>query len=304
MRKTLSKDILIEGSGIHTGEQGRMVLKPSKEGKGIFFSYSTELEGKGYIPCFVANVISTDRCTKLSNGQRTISTVEHLLSALTAFGITDAEIFVEKGGEVPILDGGAKVYTAALTEQTLVELDQGDQTTIVIEEELSFQCPDSGASYQLTPSEELQYEVVVKYDNPVLGHMTANWVWGQDYTNNIAPARTFSMYSEIIGLMERGLIKGGDLSNAVVVVDNGASKDEVKNTILRHIPEVSDVTIEENVINGPMYFKNEPARHKILDMIGDLSLLNAKIKGKVAAVRPGHTGNINLVRHLIDLFYG
>lgn len=304
MRKTLSRDILVEGVGIHTGENCKIIVKPSMDGKGIYFSYNDSEHQKGYIPCFIANVVSTNRCTKLGNGKVTISTVEHILSALNAFAVTDAELFIEYGGEVPILDGGAKYFAAQLSEQDLVDVDEQDMTTIVIDEEMEFICPDSGAEYYLSPSDELNYEAVIKYDNAILGHVEANWTWGQDYAVNIAPARTFSMYSEILGLMERGLIKGGDLNNAVVVVDNGASEKEVKNTINKHIPDVSDVTIMQNIINGPMYFENEPARHKILDMIGDFSLLNATIKGTVRAIRPGHTGNINLVRHLIDLFYG
>ncbi|GAA5219740.1 UDP-3-O-acyl-N-acetylglucosamine deacetylase [Membranihabitans marinus] len=304
MRKTLSRDILVEGVGIHTGEDCKIIVKPSMAGKGIFFSYNDNEDQKGYIPCFIANVVSTNRCTILGNGKVTISTVEHLLSALNAFEVTDAELFIERGSEVPILDGGGKYFSEQLADQELVEVDEQDVTTIVIDEDMVYTCPDSGAEYQLSPSDELNYEAVVKYDNEILGHVVATWTWGQDYASNIAPARTFSMYSEVLGLMKRGLIKGGDLSNAVVLVDNGASEEEVKNTIYKHIPDVSDVTIMQNVINGPMYFENEPARHKILDMIGDFSLLNATIKGTIRAVRPGHTGNINLVRHLIDLFYG
>ncbi|WP_236978732.1 UDP-3-O-acyl-N-acetylglucosamine deacetylase [Membranihabitans maritimus] len=304
MRKTLSNKFTIEGVGIHTGGVARIEIRPSFIEKGIYFSYQNPDGQLGYIPCHLANVISTNRCTTLGNGERSVSTVEHLMSAFYAENITDAELFIEVGEEIPILDGGSHSFVEKIRIAGIQEFEGEELTKLVIDDIINFICPDTGAEYLLSPNDTLEYEVVVRYDNKVLENQEFNWKMGGDYFNEVSKARTFSMYSEIRGLIEQGLIQGGDLFNAVVLVDTGATEYDVKTFLNQHINNVSDVSVKDNVINGPMFYENEPARHKLLDMIGDLSLLNSNIKGKIQAVRPGHTGNINLARHLIELFYG
>lgn len=304
MRKTLRKHFSVKGIGIHTGVYAEVEILPSYTEKGIYFSYRDEINGEqGFIPCHVANVVSTQRCTVLGNGKKTVSTVEHLLATLHANGVTDAELRID-GPEVPALDGSGAELQKHLDEVGLEEYEGDDWDVLVVDEPLEYHCDISGATYTLTPYEGYELEVTLKYDNTLLGDMSAVWRFGDDFGENIAPARTFSLYSEVAGLLRGGMIQGGNLKNALVVLDDDIAEEEVKSEINKYITGGSDVSVGNHVINGPMFFDNEPARHKILDLLGDLSLLNLRIRGRVSAIRPGHTGNYNLARYLINAFYG
>ncbi|MBY5957868.1 UDP-3-O-acyl-N-acetylglucosamine deacetylase [Membranicola marinus] len=304
MRKTLRAHFSVKGTGIHTGVYAEVEVLPSFSEKGIYFSYQNAASGEqGYIPCHVANVVSTRRCTVLGNGEHTVSTVEHLLATLHANGITDAELKID-GPEVPILDGSGAEIQKKIDEAGIEEYEGDDWSVLVIDEPLEFTCHTSGAEYHLTPSEAYELEAVLEYDNALLGGMKADWQYGDDYAEKIAPARTFSLYSEVAGLLKGGMIQGGSLKNALVVLDDDLTEEDVKSDLNKYISGGSDVSIRNHVINGPMFFENEPARHKILDLLGDLSLLNLRIQGRVSATRPGHTGNYNLARYLINAFYG
>ena len=304
MRKTLREHFSVKGTGIHTGVFSEVEVMSSFDGKGIYFSYqNAETSEQGFIPCHVANVVSTKRCTVLGNGSRTVSTVEHLLATLHANGITDAELRIE-GPEVPVLDGSGSALQDFINKAGVTEYEGDEWGVLVIDEPMEYNCAISGAEYRLTPADQYELEVVLKYENSLLGDMKAEWIYSDNFEDEIAPARTFSLYSEISGLLKKGFIQGGTLSNALVVLDDDLSNEEVKSELNQYISGGSDVSIGNHVINGPMFFDNEPARHKILDMLGDLSLLNLRIKGRVSATRPGHTGNYNLARYLINKFYG
>ncbi len=304
MRKTLKGHFSVKGTGIHTGVYAEVEVLPSFDEKGVYFSYRDEEAGEqGFIPCHVANVVSTQRCSILGNGRRTVSTVEHLLATLHANGITDAELRID-GPEVPVLDGGGQELHNQVDEVGVVEYEGDDWGVLVVDEPLEYKCEVSGAEYTITPSEDYELETILKYDNALLGDMRAQWRFGDDFGGNIAPARTFSLYSEVSGLLKSGMIQGGNLSNALVILDDNITEEEVKSELNKYISGCSDVSVGNHVINGPMFFDNEPARHKILDMLGDLSLLNLCIRGRVSATRPGHTGNYNLARYLINAFYG
>jgi len=304
MRKTLAEEFIVEGPGLHTGIYTHLRIMPSKEEKGIYFSYmESDQSSLGYIPCHTANVVSTKRCTVLGNGVKSVYTVEHLMAALVANGITDAELRIE-GPEVPALDGSAKIFQDKIN-QCGTDIFEGDGPDILhIDEPIEYLCEESGARYYITPSENYVLEATLEYENTLLDGMKATWCFPDHFSENIAKARTFSLYSEIESLLESGLIQGGNLKNALVIVDRDITVEFIKSQIQKYITDVSDVSVTDYVINGPMYYDNEPARHKILDMLGDLSLLNLKIKGHISAIRPGHTGNSNLARHLINLFYG
>lgn len=304
MRKTLRKHFSVNGTGIHTGVYSEVVVMPSYDEKGIFFSYvNPENSEMGFIPCHVANVVSTQRCTILGNGQKTVSTVEHLLATLHANGITDAELRID-GPEVPAMDGSGKVFQALVDEVQVAEYEADGWDVLVIDEPMEYHCSISGASYDLIPGDEYELEVQLKYKNSLLGDMKASWRFGDNFGDEIAPARTFSLYSELSGMVKSGMIQGGNLKNALVILDDDVSPEEVKSELNKYISGGLDVSVENQVINGPMLFDNEPARHKILDMLGDLSLLNLRIKGRVSATRPGHTGNYHFTRYLINKFYG
>lgn len=304
MRRTLKEHFSVSGTGIHTGKHTTLEVLPSFDEKGIYFYYQDLSDPvQEYIPCHLANVVSTQRCTVLGNGRRTVSTVEHLLSVLHANGITDARLEID-GPEVPILDGSGHIYQGLIDQSGLQEYEGDDWEVLIIDEPLEFHCKESGAHYSVDPSDQYELEVILKYDNAVLGEMEAHWIYGDDFGNNIAPARTFSLFSEIAGLMKSGMIQGGSFKNAIVIQDDDISSEEIKTEIHKYIPDSSDVSVRNQVVNGPLLFPNEPARHKILDMLGDLSLLNRYIKGRIRAIRPGHTGNYNFARYLINSFYG
>lgn len=304
MRKTLREHFSVKGTGIHTGVFAEVEVLPSFVEKGIYFSYHDASNGEqGFIPCHVANVVSTKRCTILGNGQQSVATVEHLLATLHANGITDAEIKIN-GPEVPALDGSGQTFQKMLEETGVVEYEGDDLGVLVIDEPLEYECEVSGAEYVLSPYDGYELESILEYDNALLGNMSACWRFGDDFGANIAPARTFSLYSEVAGLLKAGMIQGGNLKNALVILDDDITEQDVKSELDQYISGDSIVSIGNQVINGPMFFDNEPARHKILDILGDLSLLNLRIRGRVVATRPGHTGNYNLARYLINLFYG
>lgn len=304
MRKTVREQFSFKGTGIHTGVNAVIDVIPSYDAKGIYFSYEDDVNAKlGFIPCHIANVVSTQRCTVLGNGEKSVWTVEHLLASLHANGITDAELRID-GPEVPVLDGSGEEFQR-LIDAAGTEEYQGDSwDVLVIDEVMEFECAQSGAIYTAHPSNQYELEVVLKYDNAVLGDMQAQWTFGNDFGSQIAPARTFSLYSEISGLIKSGMIQGGSLKNAVVIQDDDIPTEQIKSEIHKYISGNSDVSVKNQVINGPLFFPNEPARHKILDMLGDLSLLNLRIQGRVSATRPGHTGNYNFARYLINAFYG
>ena len=304
MRKTIRERFSVSGTGIHTGVHADIEVSPSYDAKGIYFSYQDADTGQqGFIPCHIANVVSTQRCTVLGNGEKTVFTVEHLLATLHANGITDAQLKID-GPEVPALDGSGGEFQRLIDEAGVEEYNGDDWDVLVIDEPLAYECRLSGASYTATPADEYQLEVVLKYDNSVLGDMHATWTFGDNYGEEIAPSRTFSLFSEISGLIQSGMIQGGSFKNAVVIQDDDIPTDRIKSEINKYISGGSDVSVKNQVINGPLLFPNEPARHKILDMLGDLSLLNLRIRGRVSAIRPGHTGNYNFARYLINAFYG
>ncbi len=304
MRKTVKEHFSFSGPGIHTGVNASLTVVPSFGARGIFFSYQGVEDGKqGFIPCHVSNVVSTQRCTVLGNGEKTVYTVEHLLATLHANGVTDAELRIE-GPEVPALDGSGKAFQQMIEKAGIEEYRGDDWDVLVIEDPMDFECSQSGAVYRATPAEGYELEVVLKYDNAVLGDMQAEWTFGDGFGEQIAPARTFSLFSEISGMLQSGLIQGGNFKNAVVIQDDDIPADQIKSKINKYISGGSDVSVKNQVINGPLFFPNEPARHKILDMLGDLSLLNLRIRGRVSAIRPGHTGNYNFARYLINAFYG
>lgn len=304
MRKTIREHFTVTGTGIHTGVYAALEVVPSYDARGIYFSYQDPVGGEqGYIPCHIANVVATQRCTVVGNGYRTVSTVEHILSTLYANGITDVELKID-GPEVPALDGSGQKFQRLLEGSGIEEYPGDELDVLVIDEPLEFECAVSGAHYLVTPSDEYQLEVILKYDNAVLGNMRAEWTYGDDFGTQIAPARTFSLFSEISGLLRSGMIQGGNFKNAIVIQDDSISEEQIKSEISQYILGNSDVSVKNQVINGPLFFPNEPARHKILDMLGDLSLLNLRIRGRISATRPGHTGNYNFAKYLINTFYG
>ncbi len=253
---TLAGEVQVEGVGIHTGTSCRLTLRPAPENRGRVFLTSEGVE----IPARVDHVVNCDRSTILGKGEARVHTPEHLLSALAAFEVDNVEIAIE-GPEVPILDGSALPFLNLLEEAGRREQSEPARY-LELEQPVSVGTP--GDSLVLAfPEPETRFEYVLHYPHPMLGCQTAAYVPGEtDYKAEIAPARTFALWEEVKPLLDRGMALGGTLENALVVYQDKYSS-ELK------VPQ-------------------EPVRHKLLDLIGDFALLDARFRGRVLAIKAGH----------------
>ena len=260
---SLNGSVVVEGIGIHTGESCRVTIEPGTQEDGIVF-----VRGFAKIPARAELVTDTSRCTKISADGESVSTIEHLMSALVGLGVPWARITVD-GPELPILDGSAQGWVKAIRPATIAPL--GMLPTKPISEPITVE-GRNGSYISATPSDKLSITLTIEYDHPVIGTQTAMFVEGDDYAKEIAPARTFGLRSEVDALLAAGLAKGGSLDNAVIVEEDGYST--------------------------PLRFPNELARHKILDLLGDLYLSGGLPKADIIAVKPSHTLNVALAARL------
>lgn len=295
---TLKEAISFEGVGLHTGAPSRVVVQPAPENTGIVFvreDFSPSVE----IPAQVDYVVDLMRSTTLGMGEVRIHTVEHLLAALVGMGVSNARISVW-GPEVPILDGSAKPFVEAI-ERVGLHPQKAEQQYYVIEEPVHYQDKQRGVDIAALPFDGFRATVMVDYNSQVLGMQLATLVRWEDFPTEVAPARTFCLLYELEELYHRGLIKGGTLDNAIVIVDRHYTQEELQRIGgLFGYPDVE--MVPEGVLNNtPLRFENEPARHKLLDLIGDLALLGAPLKGQIIAMRPGHAANIAFLRTLHKL---
>jgi UDP-3-O-[3-hydroxymyristoyl] N-acetylglucosamine deacetylase/3-hydroxyacyl-[acyl-carrier-protein] dehydratase len=295
---TLKEAISFEGVGLHTGELSRVVVQPAPENTGIVF-VREDFSPSVKIPAQVDYVVDLMRSTTLGMGEVRIHTVEHLLAALVGMGVSNARISVW-GPEVPILDGSAKPFVEAI-ERVGLQPQKAEQQYYVIEEPVHYQDKQRGVDIAALPFEGFRATVMVDYNSQVLGMQLATLVRWEDFPTEVAPARTFCLLYELEELYHRGLIKGGTLDNAIVIVDRHYTQEELQRIGgLFGYPDVE--MVPEGVLNNtPLRFENEPARHKLLDLIGDLALLGAPLKGQIIAMRPGHAANIAFLRTLHKL---
>ena len=294
---TISESISFEGVGLHTGGQVLMTLEPAKENHGYKFQ-RVDIDGTPIIPVDPDLVNDTQRCTTLQKGDIKISTVEHLLSALFALEIDNVLIKLD-ASEVPIMDGSAKEFYNNISNVGIVE-QNADKSYISFQKTHTFSDQQTGAEILLVPSDTFKVSVLLDYDTPVLGTQYAELSCLGDYFSEIAPCKTYVLLRELEQLAKNGLIKGGDIDNAIVLIDRkDISKDELDE--LAHLlgKENMDINIQGSTLNNcELQFYNEPARHKLLDVIGDLALLGKPIKGHVIAKKPGHTIKTNFAKIL------
>lgn len=283
---TLADSITLEGKGLHTGRIVRMTIKPAPANSGVVF-HRTDMSGDdATIPALAEYVAATERGTVLKKGACTISTVEHCLSALYAFGIDNCTIELN-GPEVPILDGSAKYFVQNIKHAGICDQD-AECREWVVDREITF---DRGISHiRISPCDHYELNVHIAFDSPVLSSQDATLDSIDKYSTEIAECRTFVFIREIETLLAAGLIKGGDLANALVIYDHETSPEN-----LQKLAESKGETIHKidsfGYINGPLKFDNEPARHKLLDLMGDLSLVGEHIRGRIDAECPGHGVN-------------
>jgi UDP-3-O-[3-hydroxymyristoyl] N-acetylglucosamine deacetylase/3-hydroxyacyl-[acyl-carrier-protein] dehydratase len=293
-RKTISSSVEFEGIGLHSGKHCKVKIVPSDIGKGIKF-IRTDLAESRPINADISTLNNTNRCTVLGKDDNTISTVEHLLATLYSLEINDVLIEVN-GPEIPILDGSALPFYQKLNP--LVHSTELDKEEFIIDGPLHFQDEDSGAEYYIYPADHLSIQTMVKLNNENWPNQMADLHQLSDFEKEIAPARTYVFAGDLIQLYENGLIKGGNLANALVLEEKKYSSEEIKQ-VAEALGIEEEVNPRRFIFNPEgMRFSDEPARHKLLDLLGDLSLLGIPLRAKVIAKQPGHQGNASLVKHL------
>jgi len=292
-QKTIAKAVSVKGSGLHTGQEGILTFQPAPENHGIKFK-RIDLDGQPIIEANIDHVISTDRGTTIGNNGAKVYTIEHVLAALIGLGIDNILIELNME-EIPIMDGSAKFFVEALWEAGIVD-QKAKKDYIVIEKPISIEVPEKKIKIQIKPAESFSVNVIINYETKVLGEQVARLQRMEDFSQEIAPCRTFVFLHELEFLLKNNLIKGGDLNNAIVFINRRVSQKELDR--LAKLFNKPKVTVKpEGVLNNlDLYFKNEPARHKLLDLIGDLALLGRPIKGHLTAYRPGHQTNTEFAK--------
>ncbi|WP_412560946.1 MULTISPECIES: bifunctional UDP-3-O-[3-hydroxymyristoyl] N-acetylglucosamine deacetylase/3-hydroxyacyl-ACP dehydratase [Winogradskyella] len=294
-QKTIEKEVTLKGVGLHTGADVTLVFKPGAENTGFLFE-RVDLEGNPKIEADANYVTNTQRGTCLEKNGVTIQTCEHVLAALVGQDIDNAVIELN-ASEPPIMDGSSKFFVEALEKAGIVEQD-AVREEYVVKEVISYTDENSGSEIILMPSNSYQVTTMVDFGTKVLGTQNATMNSVSDFKEEIAEARTFSFLHEIEMLLENGLIKGGDLNNAIVYVDKELSPETMEK--LRVAFNKDNIAVKPNGIldNLTLHHPNEAARHKLLDVVGDLALIGTRIRGKVIANKPGHFVNTQFAKKM------
>ncbi len=298
-QRTVREAVKLSGVGLHTGENTELKIHPAPSEHGYKFQ-RVDLEGKPIIPADVDHVVGTERGTTLGLNGAKVYTTEHVLAALYGMQVDNALIEID-GPEVPILDGSADAFVKALEAVGYEELEQ-EREYFVLRENITYEDPDKDIEMLAVPSEEFRITVMVDYHSPVLGTQHASMYNIEEFKDEIASCRTFVFLSELEKLAESGLIKGGDLDNAIVMVEREVSQNYLKELAhkLGRDEKLEEVKVKGIGIlnNSELLYQNEPARHKLLDIVGDLALMGRPVKGHILAARPGHAGNVEFAKLL------
>lgn len=294
-QETLKGSFTLSGKGLHTGKPIVATFCPASDNHGYKFQ-RTDLEGEPIIDALAENVVSTNRGTVIGRGDVTVSTIEHAMSALYALGVDNCLIKLD-GPEVPILDGSAKPFVDAINGVGLVE-QQADKEYYYVKHKIEVTDPETGSKLMLLPDDAFSVDVKINFDSPVLNNQFASLDEIADYAKDIAPARTFVFVREVEPLLTAGMIKGGDLDNAIVIYDAPMAQSDL-DRIADHMGVAHHKAEELGYINTrPLFSPNEPARHKLMDLVGDIALIGRPLKGRVTATCPGHTINTKLSKTL------
>lgn len=294
---TIKEEVNISGAGIHSGQAVTMRLKPAEPYTGIIFQ-RIDLPGKPLVKADVDNVIETNRSTTIEvNGAR-ISTIEHLMAALVGMQVDNVLIEID-GEEIPILDGSAQPFVEAL-EKTGIQKQNAEKIFYSISHNITFSDEEKKVEMVALPSNEYRINTLIDFNSPVLGTQHASIRNISQFKNEIAPSRTFCFFHELELLLANNLIKGGDINNAIVVVDKSITQEQIMK--ISKVFNKQDVHVnEEGILNNlQLRFPNEPARHKLLDVVGDLALVGFPFKAHIIANRPGHASNIKFAKKIKD----
>ena len=294
LQQTLRKSYLFEGKGLHTGRVARMTVSPAPADTGIVFK-RTDIGEDALVEALAENVSSTARSTTISKGDASVSTIEHILSALTGMGVDNALIEIDNV-EVPILDGSAKPYIEAIWKDGFQEQD-APRKYIELKETVEV-VNEKGSIVRLEPADDFYYDIKIDFNSKVLGVQHAQWDASVVYAEEIGVCRTFVFFHEIEFLFNNGLVKGGDVDNAIVIVEHPVTKEQVDNmSRLFNVPSLG-VREDGYLSNLKLRFTNECARHKLLDLIGDLRLCGGFLKAKITAEKAGHGINTTAAKHV------
>jgi UDP-3-O-[3-hydroxymyristoyl] N-acetylglucosamine deacetylase/3-hydroxyacyl-[acyl-carrier-protein] dehydratase len=285
---TINKSISLQGVGIHTGNEVTLTFNPAVENTGYMFK-RIDLPGQPEIEALSKYVIDTQRGTTLEKDGVKLKTVEHVLAALVGLEIDNVLIHINSE-EPPIMDGSSKFFIEALEKSGIKELSQ-NRSEYIVKNVLTYKDDETGSEITVIPSDNYEVTTMVDYETKVLGTQNATLSDLSEFKDNFSNARTFSFLHEIEMLLENNLIKGGDLNNAIVYVDKKISDDTMDK--LKKAFNKDKVSVKSNGIldNLNLHYPNEAARHKLLDVIGDLALIGKRIRGKIIAKKPGHKTN-------------
>lgn len=294
-QSTIQNVVSISGVGLHTGKEVNLSFHPAPINHGYKFK-RLDLEGHPVINADVNRVIATQRGTTLQNGDAQVSTVEHVLSALRGLQIDNVLLELD-GPEIPIMDGSAAPFVNILQQAGLEEQD-ADKDFFEVETPIRYYDEETGTELLALPSDHFELTTMIDFNSPTLGQQYASLHDWSDYAEGIAPCRTFVFLHELEHLFDQNLIRGGDLDNAIVIVDRIMNQEEL-DELARKLGKPSVKVNKEGILNTiQLHFSNEPARHKLLDVIGDMALLGKPIKGKIVATKPGHKANIEFTKIL------
>ena len=293
LQQTLKKSYSFEGKGLHTGRVAKMTINPAPVNTGIRFR-RTDLGEDSYIDALAENVSNTARSTTISYGEASVSTIEHILSALTGMGVDNALIDIDNI-EVPILDGSAKPYIDAIWADGFQQQDE-PRRYIEVKEAIEIRNDQTGSVVRIEPAEEFSYDITVDFNSRVLGVQTAQWNDSIVYAEELGICRTFVFFHEIEFLFNNNLVKGGDVDNAIVIVEHPVTEEQVNRmSQLFNVPALK-VREDGYLSNLTLRYPNECARHKMLDLIGDLRLCGGFLKAKVTAEKAGHGINTAIAK--------
>ena len=285
LQQTLKKSYSFEGKGLHTGRVAKMIINPAPADTGIRFR-RTDIGEDAIVEALADYVSNTARSTTISKGQASVATIEHVLSALTGMGVDNALIDIDNI-EVPILDGSAKPYIDAIWADGFEQQD-APRRYIEVKKTIEIRNDEKGSVVRIEPAEEFSYDIMVDFNSRVLGVQHAQWTPSTVYAEEIGTCRTFVFFHEIEFLFNNGLVKGGDVDNAIVIVEHPVTDEQVQRmSDLFNIPALK-VREDGYLSNLTLRFPNECARHKLLDLIGDLRLAGGFLKARITAEKAGH----------------
>lgn len=295
---TIAAEISLKGVGLHTGQEVAMTFKPAPVNNGFTF-VRVDLEGQPIIEADANYVVNTQRGTNLEKLGVMIQTPEHVLAALVGCDL-DNVIIELNASELPIMDGSSKYFVEAIEKVGIVE-QEAERKVYVVKEVISYLDETTGSEITVIPSDEYCVTAMVDFGTKVLGTQNATMKSIKEFKSEIADCRTFSFLHELESLLNNGLIKGGDLNNAIVYVDKEISAETMEN--LKKAFNKETISVKSNGIldNLTLHFPNEAARHKLLDVVGDLSLIGTRIQGKVIANKPGHYVNTQFAKKIAKI---